>query len=279
MLSPFAVWRRGYWRVGTPTVEAMHKGRISNFRSECWGRDSLTTEGAQRVAGRLLVVEDQDLVAETITSFLHREGFAVDHANSLARARECLGSRAYDLVILDITLPDGDGLELVPFFQLTGGPAVIIASGKGEERDRVLGLELGADDYLVKPFSLRELAARVRGVLRRSLGESAGVGRALEFGAYRLNPTDRSLTHATRGEVLLTTAEFDVLVCLAQHLAAVVTREVLTEKALNRQWQPLDRSVDQIIVSLRRKLEEGGELGVRIVTVRGQGYLLRAGRL
>lgn len=234
---------------------------------------------AQQAARRLLVVEDQDLVAETITSFLHREGFSVDHANSLARARECLGGRTYDLVILDITLPDGDGLELVPFFQQTGGPAVIIVSGKGEERDRVLGLELGADDYLVKPFSLRELAARVRGVLRRFSGESISSGRALEFGAYRLDVADRSLSHATRGEVLLTTAEFDTLVCLAQSLADVVTREVLTEKALNRRWQPLDRSVDQIIVSLRRKLEEGGEQGVRIVTVRGRGYLLRAGRL
>ena len=270
---------RGIGEGGTPTVEFMHKGRINSYRSECWERGSLTTEGAQQITRRLLVVEDQDLLAETITTFLHREGFAVDHANSLSRARECLGGRSYDLVILDITLPDGDGLELLPLCQLTGGPAVIIVSGKGDEHDRVLALELGADDYLVKPFSLRELAARVRCVLRRSLREGGAIGRALEFGPYRLNPADRSLSHATRGEVLLTTAEFDVLLCLARHQATVVTREVLTEKALNRQWQPLDRSVDQIIVSLRRKLEEGGELGVRIVTVRGRGYLLRAGRL
>lgn len=227
---------------------------------------------------RLLVVEDQDLVAETVASFLGAEGFNVDHAGSLGVARERLSKGLYDLVILDISLPDGDGLELIPLLNQPGGPAVVIVSGRGEETDRVLGLESGADDYLVKPFSLRELAARVRGVLRRTQAEAPSTADgALRFGRFRLDPRERSLQHDGEGEVPLTTAEFDVLLCLASNLAEIVSRETLTQEALHRRWHPLDRSVDQIIVSLRRKLSEDRGGNVRIITVRGRGYLLRQG--
>jgi len=227
-------------------------------------------------SGRLLIVEDQGSFADTISSFLAHDGFIVEQARNLAQARDHLTKSSFDLVILDITLPDGDGRRLLPWLQRTGGPAVVIISGRAGEQDRVFSLEAGADDYLVKPFSLRELAARVRGVLRRTRPraqipeEAAGVH---SFGPFRLDERQRSLIHRERGEIPLTTAEFEVLACLAANPAEVVTREILTQQALGRSWHPLDRSVDQIIVFLRRKLEESE--GVRIVTVRGRGYFLR----
>lgn len=227
-------------------------------------------------SSRLLVVEDQDSVAETVTSFLTRGGFKVEQARSLAEAREQLHKSNFDLVILDIALPDGDGRGLLPQLQKAGGPAVVIISGRSGEQDRVFTLESGADDYLVKPFSLRELLARVRVVLRRTRAQRAetldGDG-TQEFGPFRLNRRQRSLTHRKKGEIPLTTAEFEVLACLAANPAEVVSRETLTQQALRRPWHPLDRSVDQIIVFLRRKLGENDAM--KIITVRGRGYLLR----
>lgn len=230
-------------------------------------------------SGRLLVVEDQDSMAETIASFLTRDGYDVEQAGSLAKAREHLDRMSFDLIILDITLPDGDGRHLLPVLEQKGSPAVVIVSGRGGEQDRVFSLESGADDYLVKPFSLRELAARVHGVLRRTqaasqLPEQEEV--LYNFGPFCLDRHQRSLTHRERGEIALTTAEFEVLLCLAAKTPEVASREILTQEALGRAWHPLDRSVDQIIVFLRRKLEEESS-GVRIITVRGRGYLLRAG--
>lgn len=228
-------------------------------------------------AGRLLVVEDQDSMAETITSFLTREGFDVKHVDSLAHARECLSRDSFDLVILDITLPDGDGRHLLPVVEQKGGTGVVIISGRGAEHDRIFSLEAGADDYLVKPFSLRELAARVRGVLRRIQAPTPARDKEeYHFGPFHLDRHQRSLTHQDRGEIPLTTAEFEVLLCLASNSPGIASRETLTQEALGRPWHPLDRSVDQIIVFLRRKLEEDNN-GVRIITVRGRGYLLRAG--
>lgn len=250
-------------------------GRFGGTETVADGREPMTSR-------RLLVVEDQDLIAEAIGFYLGGEGYAVDHAGDLAQARDRLGEVDYDLVILDMRLPDGDGLQLVEQLQRPGSPAVVVVSARGEESDRVLALEAGADDYVVKPFSLRELAARVRGVLRRSRAE----GEALAFGDYRLEPSERRLRHTERGEVALTTAEYEVLFCLAASPGEAVDRETLTRRALGRDWHPLDRSVDQIVVSLRRKLdggpagEQAGEQAgeTRIVTVRGRGYLLRQGR-
>lgn len=216
-------------------------------------------------------------MAETIASFLTRDGFNVEHADSLAKAREYLNRDTYDLIILDITLPDGDGRHLLPVVEQKGSTGVVIISGRGGEQDRVFSLESGADDYLVKPFSLRELAARVRGVLRRTQAITAVPEQEeYQFGPFLLDRHQRSLTHQERGEIQLTTAEFEVLLCLAANAPEIASREVLTQEALGRAWHPLDRSVDQIIVFLRRKLEEDSN-GVRIITVRGRGYLLRAG--
>lgn len=221
---------------------------------------------------RILLVEDEIEFANTLLGALARELFVVDHADRLAMAREAVLSNSYDLVLLDRTLPDGDGLSLVPALRAENpGLPIIVLSARGEVLDRVAGLDEGADDYLIKPFALEELFARIRAVRRRpvDLGvEEIRVG-ALVF--------DMTNDEARVGEVRLVLArrELRVLATLVKRRGRTVLRESLEQAVYGFDDEVQSNTLDSHISRLRRKLTEA-DAGIEIHAIRGVGYLLRA---
>ncbi len=179
-----------------------------------------------------------------------------------------------DLVVLDLMLPGEDGLSLLKWLRTDGGPPVIIVSARGEEVDRVVGLEVGADDYLAKPFGPRELLARVRAVLRRGGGNAPAPKEtgALVFGPFRLDLATHVLTHES-GEIPLTSGEFTLLRIFLEHPNQVLTRDHLITLVKGYERSPFDRSVDVRVTRLRRKIEPNPEAPVYLRTIWGEGYL------
>jgi two-component system response regulator CpxR len=220
---------------------------------------------------RLLIVDDDAGLVELLGQFLTGEGFEVSSERDGERGARAAIERAPDLVILDVMLPGLNGFEALRRIRERSAVPVVMLSARGEEVDRVVGLELGADDYLAKPFSPRELAARVRAVLRR--GRSAGAPPPAPFavGDLELDPGARAVRRA--GEPIeLTGLEFAILERLARDAGQVVRREALYREVLERRPSPLDRSLDVHLSALRRKLGAGADGGERIKTVRGVGY-------
>jgi two-component system response regulator CpxR len=220
---------------------------------------------------RLLIVDDDVELCELLSQRLKREGYSLDSVHDGVRGLECARSAEYALVILDLMLPGVGGLELLRNLRQRSGIPVLILTARGEEVERVLGLEIGADDYLPKPFSPRELIARIRAILRRT-------SRAVVQGA-RLKAGDISLDLGAREVWMkhqsldLTSVEFSLLEALLRDAGRVVTRERLTETVLGRKLGAFDRVIDVHVSNLRKKLGDppGGE---RIKTVRGAGYQL-----
>ncbi|MBI3278257.1 MAG: response regulator transcription factor [Acidobacteria bacterium] len=215
---------------------------------------------------RVLVIDDDVELAALLREFLQREGFtpdfAYDGSTGLARALE--GN--YDLVVLDVILPRLDGFEILRRLRRQSGVPVLMLTARGEDVDRIVGLELGADDYLPEPFNPRELAARMRAILRRA--EGGPPGERLEVNSVTLDPGSRSVFSNGR-KVELTTIEFDILELLMRSAGRVLSRDALMERLYSRKATPFDRSVDMHISHLRRKLETDKPL---IKTVRGVGY-------
>ncbi|MBI1896174.1 MAG: response regulator transcription factor [Acidobacteria bacterium] len=215
---------------------------------------------------RVLVIDDDVELAALLREFLQREGFtpdfAYDGSTGLARALE--GN--YDLVVLDVMLPRLDGFEILRRLRRQSGVPVLMLTARGEDVDRIVGLELGADDYLPKPFNPRELAARMRAILRRA--EGGPPGERTEVNSVTLDPGSRSVFSNGR-KVELTTIEFDILELLMRSAGRVLSRDALMERLYSRKATPFDRSVDMHISHLRRKLETDKPL---IKTVRGVGY-------
>lgn len=235
----------------------------------------------------ILVVDDEADVRELLRNLLEPEGFTVSPAESGGRMRELLQTGDIDLVILDLGLPDEDGLTLTRELRRVSDMPVIILTGKGDEVDKVLGLELGADDYIVKPFPSRELLARVRAVLRRTetsqskpgLGTGARRGGALpiaEFLGWRLDTSARELHAPGGGLVHLTSVEFELLAALVRSPNIVLSRTHLLRICSGREWSPYDRSVDIHIGRLRSKIEADCKAPSLIKTVRGTGYIFTA---
>lgn len=220
---------------------------------------------------RVLVVEDEVDLASALAVGLRREGYAVDVATTGVEAVEKLGVNEYDLVTLDLNLPDIDGRDLAR--QLRGGvagPRILMLTARDTLDDRVGGLDDGADDYLVKPFELRELLARVRALLRRDPG---GAGAVLEVGDLRLDEATRRVSHA--GAPLdLTTKEFSLLRYFMVHPDEVLTSETLLEHVWDEHADPFTNTVRVTVSNLRKKLREAGA-GDAIETVVGVGYRLR----
>jgi two-component system, OmpR family, response regulator RegX3 len=215
---------------------------------------------------RILVVEDEDAIAEPLVTGLRREGFDVTRA---ATAADALRADASDVVLLDLRLPDGDGLDVCRELRSRSDVPIIVVTARGEESDRVVGLELGADDYVVKPFGLRELIARIRAVTRRTGGRRAdGV---LHVGALTIDPRARRAQLDDR-ELELTPKEFDLLTALARDPGAALSRRRLLEEVWNTSWYGSSKTIDVHIAALRRKLGEPGW----IETVRGVGFRLHA---
>ena len=227
-------------------------------------------------APTILVVEDDPALRVLAARALQENGFCARSASAAPEMWLALEAGPVDLVVLDIMLPGTDGIELCRRVRKTSDVPIIFISARGSETDRVIGLELGADDYLAKPFSTRELVARIRAVLRRGNGERASGERergVLTFDGWTVVVPRREVRSPTGALIELTGAEFDLLVSLLDHAGRIIARERLIELSRNRLGDSSDRSVDVLVSRLRRKLSSvGGE--VPIVTVRGVGYMI-----
>jgi two-component system response regulator RegX3 len=219
----------------------------------------------------ILVIEDEEAIAEPLAAALARESFEPVVARTAAEGMELFLARDPDLVLLDVMLPDGDGRDVLRRIRDVSRTPVVMLTARGEEMDRVLGLELGADDYVTKPFSAAELAARIRAVLRRA-GEAAELGGAvLEAGDVRV---DLETHEATRGgEALdLTVKEFDLLRVLLEHAGKVVRRDALVHEVWDPAWFGSTKTLDVHVSALRKKLGDDPAAPRYIHTVRGVGF-------
>jgi two-component system OmpR family response regulator len=227
--------------------------------------------------GHILVVDDQREIREMVEDYLSGEGYRVSTAHDGAEMRRALVQSRVDLVILDLMLPGEDGLSLARSLREESDVGIIILTGRGETVDRIIGLEMGADDYLPKPFHLRELLARVKSVLRRvssRTAERAPVQRSkARFAGWNLDLSSRELYSPTGKEVRLTTGEFDLLAAFVNNANQVLTRDQLLDLARNREAGPFDRTIDVQVGRLRRKLEDDPQRPSIIKTVRGSGYI------
>jgi two-component system, OmpR family, response regulator CpxR len=225
------------------------------------------------MAARILIIDDDVKLCGLLRELLTAEGYEVDaqHRGGGAASRATSGS--YSLVVLDVMLPEVNGLDILREIRRTSDVPVILLTARGDEVDRIVGLELGSDDYLPKPFNTRELLARMRAVLRRFQRHEADAGqRVLEVGDIVLDPGARTVLRDGQ-PVTLTTVEFDLLRALLASAGQVVSREELSEKVLERKFDPFDRSIDMHISKLRRKLEDQEDGAERIKTVRSVGYI------
>lgn len=226
---------------------------------------------------RILIVEDETTIADPLAHTLSREGFDVSLCGTLSAARDELRRQAPELVLLDVMLPDGDGRDLCREIRRDSELPVIMLTARGDEIDRVIGLELGADDYVVKPFSARELAARIRTILRRSArAPLARVGgAAVTVGEVHLDPAARTVT--VRGEsVDLAAREFDLLALLMENAGRVLRREEIMDRVWDENWFGSTKTLDVHISWLRKKIEHCPASPMYISTVRGVGFRFAA---
>lgn len=221
----------------------------------------------------LLIVDDDPAIRELVRRYFKAHDFVVHEAADAACARTLLAREAIALVLLDLGLPGEDGLALARHLRERWSCAVIIVSGRGDAVDRVVGLEVGADDYVAKPFDLRELLARVRSVLRRVQPAVAAPAGTLSFGGFRLEPGARRLLDPQGNDVLLTTGEFDLLHAFASQPQRVLSRDALMQSIHGRDSGPYDRAIDVQVSRLRQKIEADAANPALIRSVRGVGYL------
>jgi two-component system response regulator CpxR len=218
----------------------------------------------------LLLIDDDAELCALLSEFLKREGFTVDCEHEGNRGLERAGQPGVDLVVLDVMLPGIDGFEILRRLRTHSKVPVIMLTARGEDVDRIVGLEIGADDYLAKPFNPRELAARIRAILRRYEARPAAPAGRIEVNGIVLAPANREVYSGGK-PVELTTFEFDILEMLMRSAGRVLSRDALMENFYNRKATPFDRSIDMHISHLRKKLERGDSI---IKTIRGVGYQL-----
>jgi two-component system response regulator RegX3 len=217
---------------------------------------------------RILVVEDERSISEPLAEGLGREGFDTEIASTLESARQGW-RRTPDLILLDVMLPDGDGRDLAREIRRESDVPIIMLTARGEEIDRVVGLELGADDYVVKPFSMLELTARIRAILRR--GRSSEPSAPIEIGEIRLDPASRTVTKDGQ-PVELAAKEFDLLQMLMASAGQVLRREQIMDEVWDPHWFGPTKTLDVHISWLRKKIEDDPADPRYITTVRGVGF-------
>jgi DNA-binding response OmpR family regulator len=231
----------------------------------------------------ILVVDDDAEVRDMIVEYLSNHGFDVAQAGSGEEMRRALGHKVPDVVLLDLNLPGEDGLTLARYLRQHHDVGIIMVTAAGEVVDRIVGLEVGADDYVAKPFDPRELRARLKSVLRRvqtrsaqpgsSAAPAAGASKRLPVGRCLLDLDTHQLFTGTGEEIPITSMEFDLLRVFAEHPNQVLSRDRLLTLTRNREWEPFDRSIDIRIARLRKKIEEDPDKPQVIRTVRGAGYM------
>lgn len=243
-------------------------------------------------AAHIAIVDDEIEIREMVEEYLGQNGFETSTAGNGTEFRELLARRPVDLALLDINMPGEDGLSLARHVRATTRTAIIMLTASGGVVDRIVGLEIGADDYVAKPFDPRELLARIRSVLRRTQEQreqpqpaqelekpkpstQKGLS-AVRFGTCVLDLDTRRLTTGNGDDVPITSMEFDLLKAFAERPNRVLTRDQLLDLAHNRDWEPFDRSIDIRITRLRRKIEVDPAKPEIIKTIRGAGYMFVA---
>lgn len=226
-------------------------------------------------APHILVVDDDPEIRDLLSRFLDRHGMRVSTAGDGRGMEQKLSSGSFDLVVLDVMLPGDDGLVLCRKLRATSPLPVIMLTAVGEETDRIIGLEMGADDYLTKPFNPRELLARIKAVLRRTRGRTTSeeASRQLLFAGWKLDLGRRELRSPKDVLVSLTSGELDLLIAFAEHSQRVLSRDQLLDLTKGRSAALFDRSIDIQISRLRRKIEDDPKQPQLIKTVRSEGYL------
>jgi len=222
-------------------------------------------------APRILVVDDDPGIREVLTDYLIQHGYAAEGAATAAEMDRAIAARSPDLIVLDLMMPGEDGLSVCR--RLSGkGPPIVMLSAMGEDTDRIIGLELGADDYLAKPCNPRELLARVRAVLRRPREAGEDEAPCLAFAGWRLDLMRRDLTRPDGRTVSLSAGEFALLHAFVERPGRLLTRDQLLERARGADSDVFDRAMDVQISRLRKKLDDGSGLEM-IQTLRGEGYM------
>ena len=236
-------------------------------------------------AGCVLIVDDDASIREMIAEYLGSHGFVTAQAGDGTSMRAEIERAAPDVVLLDLRLPREDGLSLARYLRERYDVGIIMVTGSGEVVDRIVGLEVGADDYVTKPFDPRELLARVKSVLRRTQSRPAAEApvaadphaERLRFGRCRLDLASHQLFDAEGQEIPITSMEFDLLKVFAEHPGKALSRDRILTLTKNREWDPYDRSIDIRIARLRRKVEADPENPRTIRTVRSVGYMFVPG--
>jgi DNA-binding response OmpR family regulator len=236
--------------------------------------DNFADAGLCGAGFHVLVVDDDAALCAEVSQYLQAHGMSAECAVTMASARTRLDAGGVDLVLLDLRLGHDDGFDLLRELRKAGEIPCIVITGKNDITDRIVGLELGADDYLFKPVNPRELLARIRALLRRVMVvEAHKAGDQPPRRRWQFDPGRRILRAPHGTPVALTTAEWDLLIALAAHEGQTQTRTDLSHKVFQRPWHPTDRSLDSVVVNLRRKLEPNPDHPVVIQSIRGKGYL------
>ena len=239
-----------------------------------------TVTNVMNATQHILIVDDDKELRTLVSDVLVNNGFRVSVAENGSAMTQALATARVDLIILDILMPGEDGLSLCRRLRANGTIPIIMLTARASEFDRVLGLEMGADDYLPKPFSTRELLARVRAVLRRSAmpqqGSASGAGRVFEFSGWRLDVTRRELRSPAKALVVLRAAEYELLLALVERPQNVLSRDQLLDLARGRSADASDRSIDLLVSRLRHRIETDPKEPELIKTVRSGGYIFAA---
>ncbi|WP_095077061.1 response regulator [Pseudomonas sp. Irchel s3h17] len=231
---------------------------------------------------RVLIVDDDPLIRELLQAYLSQEGYDVHCAATAELAETFLASQAVDLVMLDIRLPGKDGLTLTRELRVRSEVGIILITGRNDEIDRIVGLECGADDYVIKPLNPRELVSRAKNLIRRVRHAQipqpvATVPRPVkQFAAWSLDTDRRRLIDQAGGETLLTHGEYQLLSVFLRNSGHTLSRDQLMDQIRNREWVPTDRSIDVLVGRLRRKLHDDPAEPQLIITIHGAGYLFTA---
>ena len=230
-------------------------------------------------SAHIAVVDDDVDVRETVAEYLLRHGYAVSALDGGAALRALMAERSVDLALLDINMPGEDGLTIARALRAAGPIGIILLTANGDQVDKVVGLEVGADDYVTKPFDPRELLARVRSVLRRASADTpaATLGREVRVGRCLLNLDSRQLFALDGSQVALTAMEFDLLRAFCEHPGRALSRDQLLDLAHGKDIEPFDRSIDTRIARIRQKVEVSPAHPQAIRTVRGAGYMFVPG--
>ena len=229
-----------------------------------------------RDSTHVLIVEDDDVARTKLAGYLEAAGHRVSEAIDGWGLRRVMAADPVDLVLLDINLPGEDGLDLTRSIRASHDVGIILVTGRTDDVDRIVGLEIGADDYITKPFNPRELLARVKTLLRRTTARAPSASETKTFSGWRFDTRSRRLLSPAGAKVALTRAEFELLNALITRPGTVLTRERLLGCITHRSWVPGDRTVDVLVRRLRRKLEVDPKSPELVITVHGEGYMFAA---